>query len=133
MDQSGAETMLECQRQGVEIHNAAVFAGGFLFGGHAWKFDEKDQEKLDRVQGWRTLCKEYDVEMGKLVMSFAFLPKVVTRMVVGIGSEKEVEDLVNNCSGDPVQILSNVHFLIFKILAINFFSANIFIFLQTVA
>lgn len=28
--------------------------------------------------------------------------KVVTRMVVGVGSEKQVQDLLNNCSGEPI-------------------------------
>ena len=30
--------VLGCAKEGVEIHNAAVFAGGFLFGGKAWKY-----------------------------------------------------------------------------------------------
>jgi D-threo-aldose 1-dehydrogenase len=76
LDQSGAENFARCAKEGVEIHNAAVFAGGFLFGGKAWKFDEKDREKIEKVEGWRELCKEFSIDMGKAVMSFALLPKV---------------------------------------------------------
>ena len=36
------------------------------------------------------------------IVAFEKMFKVVTRMVVGVGSEKQVQDLLNNCSGEPI-------------------------------
>ena len=38
INQDGYELMLECQKRGIKVHNAGIFASGLLVGGSHYKY-----------------------------------------------------------------------------------------------
>ena len=100
-DQSGLKDMVRCEQNDIEVHLASVFAGGYVFRQKDVPYrygieDDKAAEKEKMWTAWNELCEKYDVTMAAVAIKFAALPKVVTKIILGMKSKAEV-DLIFEC------------------------------------
>jgi len=90
IDQDGYELMLECQRRGIKVHNAGIFASGLLVGGDYYKYEAAPAEVLERRRRWNELARQYGVPLPAVAIAFALSPAVVEKAAVGVKSAEEV-------------------------------------------
>lgn len=103
LDQDGLETLRECQRLGVRVHNVGIFASGFLWGGLHYRYSsEVPKAVVHRVERWRELAARHKIELPRLAMAFALLPEVVIRCGIGPASPGQVAGNLALCGGSPV-------------------------------
>ena len=108
MDQSGYKVLLECQRQGVKVHQAGIFGGGLLWGLKYFKYQTASQAVLDKVKAWEELCQRYKVSLPAVAMAFSFLPSGVEYLCIGAQSPEHVQQIVALCGERiPDQIWSD--------------------------
>ena len=91
MDQDGLEVMLLCQKRGIKIHNAGIFASGLLVGGSYYKYAPASGKILERKERWAVLAAKYDVPLPAVALAFALAPAVVEKAAIGVKSPQEVE------------------------------------------
>mmetsp|Transcript_31128 Transcript_31128/g.43144 ORF Transcript_31128/g.43144 Transcript_31128/m.43144 type:complete len:384 (-) Transcript_31128:370-1521(-) len=91
LDQNGAELLLECQRRGIQVHNAGIFASGLLVGGSTYKYGAAPPEIIRKTEEWGKLAAKYAVPLPVIAMAFAFQPQVITKVAVGVKSPTEVK------------------------------------------
>ena len=91
IDQDGYDLLLECQRRGVKVHNAGIFASGLLVGGSHYKYAPAPKEILDRREKWQKLCEKHRVALPAAAMAFALGVDVVEKAAVGVKSADEVK------------------------------------------
>lgn len=91
IDQSGYELLLECQRKGVRVHNASIFASGLLAGGTTYQNREAPPEIVRRATCWSALACKYGSSLSAVALHFALLPQVVELAAIGMRSSEEVE------------------------------------------
>eukprot|EP00941_MAST-03F_sp_MAST-3F-sp1_P002452 g2452.t1 len=89
--QTGASCLLECQENNMEVHVAGVYASGLLVGGTTYAYREAPVEMKKRVIEWSSLADKYNVSLPAVAMAFASLPQCVSRVVVGMATEAQVE------------------------------------------
>lgn len=107
LDQNGIDVLIECQRQGIEVHNAGIFASGLLAnfstpddGGATSQLTETVQyrpatpSELAKAAAWKELAFEYGVSLATVALGFACLPKCVSRVAVGVKNAEEVNQAV---------------------------------------
>jgi D-threo-aldose 1-dehydrogenase len=92
-NQAALPVMLECQRRGIEVHAAGVF----WFNGYGVLFDpslapdtEEGEATLAKRSAWLALAEKHGVSLGAVALSFAALPQVIGRVVMGMKSPEEV-------------------------------------------
>jgi len=90
IDQDGYDLMLECQRRGVKVHNAGIFASGLLVGGSYYKYAPATPEVLERRERWTQLAVKHGVSLPVVAVAFALMPAVVEKAAVGVKSAEEV-------------------------------------------
>lgn len=90
IDQDGIELMLECQRRGIRVHNAGIFASGLLVGGSHYKYAPASPEIIERRERWRALAEQHGVSLPAAALAFALAPAVVEKAAVGVKSASEV-------------------------------------------
>lgn len=90
LDQSGLEAMLACQGHGIAVAVAGIYATGLLVGGTTFAYQEADAAKVAAVESWRALAAEYGVSLPALAIAFAFVPVVVSKVVLGMATAEEV-------------------------------------------
>ena len=88
--QSCLDLLLECQKQNIVVHNAAIFASGLLVGGATYKYCPADKVHFDKVARWTALCDEFEVPLGAVAMKFALLPEVIQAVAVGVKCPSEL-------------------------------------------
>ena len=91
---SGLEVLAECARRGVDVHNAAVFGGGLLVGGPAYKYSRDVPRGVRRrLDAWQALARRHGVALPAVAIAFAAAPAAVAMVAVGVATEDEVEQL----------------------------------------
>ena len=86
----GLEVLQLCEKLGIEVHLAGVFASGLLVGKDTYKYSKAPPEKIELTMKWSTLCDKYGLPLPAVALSFALLPKVVSKVAVGIGKPEEL-------------------------------------------
>jgi D-threo-aldose 1-dehydrogenase len=94
LDQSGLSVLLECERLGIECHNAGVFASGLLAGGSTLNYKEAPTEAVEKARRWELLAAEHNFSLAEASVAFALLPTVVTKIAIGVKSPREVREAV---------------------------------------
>lgn len=90
MDQGGLELLSECQRRGIKVHNAGIFASGLLVGGSHYKYASANSEILERRDRWTKLALKHNVSLPAVAIAFSLLYTVIEKIAVGVKSAKEV-------------------------------------------
>jgi len=90
LDQDGADVLAECERRGVAVHNAGIFASGLLVGGSHYKYAPAPPDIVERTERWRALAAKHDVPLPAVAIAFACAPRVVKGCAVGVKSPEEV-------------------------------------------
>jgi len=98
IDHDCREMLMECQAQGVKIHNAGIFCSGLLWGGNTYKYGESVPDEVrEKVSKWTDLAKKHGLTLPQVAMAFAFLPEVVTMCAFGAGLPSAVEENLALC------------------------------------
>lgn len=100
-----------CKVEGIEVHNAGVYASGLLAGSDYYKYSHAPLELHERVQRWKVLCSEYKVSLKQVALAFAFLPENVNKVAIGVKSSEEVTELIENFH--QAKIILQKHYDIF--------------------
>ena len=95
LDQSGHDVLVACQRRGIDVHNAGIFASGLLVGGDTVRYAPASREMVERARRWRQLCQKYGLKIQAVAIAFAFMPKVVKKIAVGVSTVAELEQNVS--------------------------------------
>merc|ERR1719401_149410 len=89
---------MECQVQGVKIHNVGVFCSGLLWGGDHYMYGEGVPESVrEKVIKWTALAKKYGATLPQVALCFAFLPDVVDMCAFGTSRASAVDENVALC------------------------------------
>ena len=92
IDQDGCELYKECEKRGMYIHNAGIYASGLLVGGSTYKYGPANEEVIAKKKAWEALCEEFgNVSLPAVAMAFSVAPNVVKKFAVGVKSRFEVE------------------------------------------
>ena len=92
LGQASLDILGECEKLGVKVANAGVFATGFLVGGKAYLYDENPPAEIVAARdGWMQLAKRYNLSLPAVALRFASLPAVVEKVLLGVKSAAEVE------------------------------------------
>jgi D-threo-aldose 1-dehydrogenase len=86
----GSELLAECEARGVEVQLAGVFASGCLWGGAHFRYAPMSQHVRAAVARWQAFCDARGVSLQAAALAFAFRPRVVTHVAIGMRSESEV-------------------------------------------
>ena len=84
MNQAALPVFAECERQGIAVHNAAIFASGLLAGGVTYLYREASEELVMRTTRWKLLAEKHNVSLPAVAVAFASLPKCVSKVVIGL-------------------------------------------------
>jgi len=99
LDQSGAAVLQLAGELDIDVLNAGVFASGYLCDLPYYKYTTDIDPAIEqRAAGWRQLCAQHGVSLRAAALAFAFLPTVVTRVVLGMRSADEVRQNVALCA-----------------------------------
>lgn len=90
IDQDGLELLLSCQKRGIKVHNAGIFASGLLVGGDRYKYQPAPSGILVRRAKWQALAQSHGVPLPAVAIAFALAPAVVEKAAVGVQSPEEV-------------------------------------------
>eukprot|EP00929_Paragymnodinium_shiwhaense_P015073 TRINITY_DN123085_c0_g1_i1.p1 TRINITY_DN123085_c0_g1~~TRINITY_DN123085_c0_g1_i1.p1 ORF type:complete len:388 (-),score=68.63 TRINITY_DN123085_c0_g1_i1:303-1466(-) len=90
LNQDGYECLEVCRQRGMEVHVAGVFASGLLVGVDRYSYSPAPQEMKDKAKQWGELAQKHGCDLPAVAIAFAYLPKVVTRVVLGITTKDEV-------------------------------------------
>ena len=114
LNQNGIDVLIECQRQGIEVHNAGIFASGLL-ANFATPGDEGASQltatvqyrpatasELAKAAAWKELAFENGVSLATLALGFACLPRCVSRVAVGVKNAEEVKQAVTAALALPL-------------------------------
>ena len=91
LSQAGLPAFVECERRGIAVHVAGVFASGLLVGGETYAYKQAPSEMVRLATQWKRLADEYGHELPSVAIAFASLPMCVTRIVLGMASPEQVE------------------------------------------
>jgi D-threo-aldose 1-dehydrogenase len=93
-NQSSLPILLEAQARGIDVHPAGVY----YFRGYGHLFDPSlirgDGALLAKRSKWAALADKHHVSLPAVALSFAALPAVHTRVVVGMATPDEVAQTV---------------------------------------
>ena len=71
----------ECERLGIAVHNAGVFATGYLVGGEAYLHDTPSPEIVAARDGWTALAAKHGCSLPAVALRFAIVPAVIERVL----------------------------------------------------
>lgn len=91
LNQEGLRTLLEAQKRGIGVHNAAIFGGGLLVGGVTYLYSEDrvTKELRQRTDEWSELAEEHGLSLPAVAVAFAALPACVTKVVIGLSTSEQ--------------------------------------------
>ena len=97
---SVSELFAECDRRGVEVMIAGVFASGILATTEAgiapmYRYSSASPEVLARKACWAALAAKFSLELSAVAVAFSLLPG--RRIVVGLRSASEAEQAARWC------------------------------------
>jgi len=92
--QKGLPCLLECQRRGIAVYVAGIFASGVLVGVDRYAYKTAPSEMTAKAERWRALAETHGVSLPAVAMAFAALPTVVSRVVVGMATPEQVAQSV---------------------------------------
>ena len=96
LDQSAYSLLCLCQRKGIEVHNAGIFASGLLVGGTTVRYAPAQRSMIDKARRWRVLCQKYDLKIQSVALAFAFMPACVTKVAIGMKNVTELSENVKS-------------------------------------
>ena len=91
LTQAGLPCLQQCEESGVAVHVAGVFATGVLAGGDTYAYQLAPEEMLEKKRGWEQLCQDHSLSLPALAIAFATYPACVSKLVLGIATEAELE------------------------------------------
>eukprot|EP00928_Gymnodinium_smaydae_P042933 TRINITY_DN28866_c0_g1_i1.p1 TRINITY_DN28866_c0_g1~~TRINITY_DN28866_c0_g1_i1.p1 ORF type:complete len:370 (+),score=80.92 TRINITY_DN28866_c0_g1_i1:52-1161(+) len=91
LSQAGLPVYRECERLGIPVHVAGVFASGLLVGGSTYAYVAAPQDMIEKRERWRSLAQKHGVSLPAVAIAFAALPKIVGRVVIGMASPEQVK------------------------------------------
>eukprot|EP01046_Picozoa_sp_COSAG06_P061109 COSAG06_NODE_13267_length_1276_cov_0.745964_2_plen_119_part_00 len=81
----------ECARRGIRVHIAGIWSGLYHTNASGRGVEDQAlQEGLARMRGWRTLAAECNCTIEAMAVAFAALPRVVSKIVMGMKTKEEV-------------------------------------------
>jgi len=92
LSQDGLPCFEECERRGVCVHVAGVFASGLLVGGSTYAYQQAPPAKVELAKQWAALAAEHSLSLPAVAIAFAALPACVTRVVLGMATPEQVRD-----------------------------------------
>jgi D-threo-aldose 1-dehydrogenase len=92
LSQSGAQVLAECERLGVAVQLAGVFASGGLWLDDKFRYEPMDNQVRQLRTAWIDFCSEYGVKLQAAALAFAFRPRVVSHVAIGLRSAREVAE-----------------------------------------
>ena len=107
LTQTGLAALLTAQHQHIPVSAAGIFSTGLLVGNEQYAYQRAPREKVEQTQCWQALAAEYSIPLPTLAIGFAYLPKCVSRVVVGCGNEKELAmniEGAESSSGIPKEV-----------------------------
>jgi len=98
IDHDCREMLMECQVQGVKIHNVGVFCSGLLWGGSTYMYGEGIPDSVkEKVTKWTELATKHGLTLPEVALAFAFLPEAVSMCAFGTSRSKAVDENVALC------------------------------------
>merc|ERR1711862_916062 len=91
LSQKGLPCLVECQRQGIAVHLAGIFASGLLVGADRYAYKAAPPEMKAKAERWRKLAETYGCSLPAVAMAFGALPTVDSRIVVGMATPEQVD------------------------------------------
>ena len=77
LGQDSLPIITECQKRGIAVHNAGVFATGFLVGGESYLYDTPPPEITAARAGWEALAARHGCSLPAVALRFASLPAII--------------------------------------------------------
>jgi len=99
LDQSAHDLLLHCQKKGIEVHNAGVFASGLIMGGTTYRYAPAPRAMIEKARRWRVLCQKHDVKVATAALAFAYLPECVKKVAIGVKSVGELRESLEALKG----------------------------------
>lgn len=90
LSQAGQACFEECERRGIGVHVAGVFASGLLVGGDTYAYQRAPPAKRELAEGWAALAAEHGLSLPAVAIAFAALPSCVTRILLGMANPQQV-------------------------------------------
>lgn len=94
LDQSAAATFDRALARGVSVHAAGVFNSGLLVSGDRYDYAPAPAAMIARRNAVADVCERHGVALGAAALHFAGSHPAVERVVVGLRSPTEVEQLL---------------------------------------
>lgn len=94
IDQDAHSLLQECLELNIEVHNAGIFCSGALVGGDHYRYSSIPKEVSTKIEIWRGLCDSAGVPLPVAAFAFSSLHNAVTKIVVGVSSARELEELL---------------------------------------
>lgn len=91
LTRAGAALLAECEARNIAVQLAGVFASGCLWGGAHFRYAPASECVRLRVAEWQAFCDARGVTLQAAALAFAFRPRVVTHVAIGMRTEAEVE------------------------------------------
>lgn len=83
LGQDSLPILVECEKLGVAVHNAGVFATGFLVGGANYLYNTPPPEIVARRDGWIALAEKHGCSLPAVALRFASIPNIVEHVLLG--------------------------------------------------
>ena len=83
LGQDSLPILEECEKRGIAVHNAGVFATGFLVGGSNYLYDIPPPEIVAARDGWDGLAKRHGCSLPAVALRFASIPNVIEHVLLG--------------------------------------------------
>ena len=74
LTQTGLPCIEACEKHGVEVHVAGVFATGLLVGSDTYAYVVAPEEMLSKVKRWGELAGKYGVSLPAVAIAFSTAP-----------------------------------------------------------
>jgi D-threo-aldose 1-dehydrogenase len=84
--------LAECERLGVAVQLAGVFASGGLWLDDKFRYEPMDNQVRQLRTAWIDFCSEHGVKLQAAALAFAFRPRVVSHVAIGLRSAREVAE-----------------------------------------
>lgn len=98
IDHDCREMLMECQTQGVKIHNVGIFCSGLLWGGSTYMYGDGIPDRVkDKVTKWTALAEKHGLTLPQVALAFAFLPEAVSMCAFGTSRASNVDENVALC------------------------------------
>ena len=89
---------MRCETLGISVQLAGVFASGLLVGGSTYCYCDASVEIIDKKNRWENHACSYGFSLPVVALSFCLLPKIVSRIAIGVKNAQEVHAAVEWCT-----------------------------------